>query len=68
MFEFDELIGLDVLDAKKILQNFGFKDIEIILNSENNDKCDTQIVCAARYDEKTVKLICGEFFFGVEKE
>ena len=68
MFDFNDLIGLEISDAKKILQNFGFNNIEIVLNSEDNDKCDTQIVCAVRNDENTKKLICGEFFFGVEKE
>ena len=65
---FEQLIGLEITKAKEILSLKGYNNIEVILNSEHNDKCDTVLVCAVKKDNNSVKLICGEFFLGLKKE
>ena len=68
MFDFEELIGLEIEQAKELLSKKGFNDIEIILNSEHNDKYDKTLVCAVRKKDEKITLICGRFFFGLKKE
>ena len=65
--DFNDLIGLDVTDAKKVLSNFGYNDIEEVINSKSNDLCDTQVVCAVRQSDKKITLILGEFFLNVKE-
>ena len=65
---FEKLIGLEITKAKEILKSEGYNNIEIIKNSEHNDKCDTTIVCAAKNESGSIKLICGEFFLKLKKE
>ena len=50
--DFRDLIGLTVDDAKKVLINFGYNDIEEVINSKSNEKCDTSVVCAVRKNDK----------------
>lgn len=68
MFDFDNLIGLEITKAKEILIQNGFNDIDVVMNAEHNDKCDKILVCAARHISGKVTLVCGEFFFGLKKE
>lgn len=68
MFDLNGLIGLEITKAKEILMQNGFDDINIISNFEHNDKCDTIIVCAARIQDGTPTLVCGEFFLELKKE
>lgn len=65
--EFNDLIGLDVTDAKKVLNNFGYNDIEEVINSKSNDMCDTLVVCAVRESNKKITLILGEFFLNIKE-
>ena len=66
MFDANSLIGLEVSRAKEILQNAGFKNIDIVLNAETNDKCDTILVCAAYERDGSITLICGEFLMEIK--
>ncbi len=65
---FEKLIGLEITKAKEILNADGYNNIEVIMNSEHDDKCDTTIVCAVKQDGDSIKLICGEFFLKLKKE
>ena len=65
--DFKDLIGLKVDDAKKVLNNFGYNDIEEVINSKTNDQTDTLMVCAVRHDNKKVILVLGEFFLNVKE-
>lgn len=65
--DFKDLIGLDVADAKKVLNNFGYNDIEEVINSKSNEKCDTLVVCAVRESNKKITLILGEFFLNIKE-
>lgn len=69
MVDFDSLIGLKESDAKQILTSFGYKNIITVINSKQNQKCDTMLVCAVRQNKesKEVTLICGEFFINIER-
>ena len=66
MFDANSLIGLEVSRAKEILQNAGFKHIDIVLNAETNDECDTILVCAAYERVGSITLICGEFLMEIK--
>ena len=61
MIEFNNLIGIEVSKAVEILKADGFEKINIIMNAEHNDKCDTVLVCAVRVADDGINLICGEF-------
>ena len=61
MFDFNNLIGVEVSKAKEILNSNGFDKVNIIMNAEHNDKCDTILVCAVRVADDSINLICGEF-------
>ena len=65
--DFKDIIGLDVTDAKKVLNNFGYNDIEEVINSKSNEKCDTFVVCAVRQSNKKITLILGEFFLNIKE-
>ena len=66
--DFNDLIGLDVTDAKKVLNNFGYNDIEEVINSKSNELCDTLVVCAVRQKNKKITLVCGEFYLNVKEK
>ena len=66
MFNFNDLIGLELGLAKEKLKNNGFKNINIVLNSKHNEKCDTVLVCAVKENNNGITLICGEFFMNIE--
>ena len=68
MFDFNNLIGVEVSKAKEILNSNGFDKVNIIMNAEHNDKCDTILVCAVRVADDSIKLICGEFLFQLKGE
>lgn len=65
--DFRDLVGLGVDDAKKVLGNFGYNDIEEVINSKSNEKCDALVVCAVRENGKKITLVCGEFFLNVKE-
>ena len=70
MFDFDSLIGLEIEKAKSLLNDAGFKNIEIILNTDKrqNYDYDTILVCAVRVADDSIRLICGEFLFQLKGE
>ena len=68
MFEFNSLIGVEVSKAKEILTANGFDKVNIIMNAEHNDKCDTVLVCAVRVADDGINLICGEFLMQLKGE
>ena len=70
MFDFESLIGFEVEKAKDILNNAGFKNIEVILNTDKRQEniCDTILVCAVRVADDSINLICGEFLFQLKGE
>lgn len=67
MFDFDSLIGLEVGEAKEILAKNGFNDINIVINSKQNDKTDKLIVCATKQSGTFVTLVCGEFYLNIKR-
>lgn len=60
--DFENLIGLDEQTARKILQENGYNNITTILNSKENEKCNTTLVCAVKNFGENITLICGEFY------
>ena len=70
MFNFDNLIGLEVSRAKEILNDAGFKNVETVLNTDKRQKneCDTILVCAVRVADDSIRLVCGEFLFQLKGE
>ncbi|MBQ4542314.1 MAG: hypothetical protein IJA23_05655 [Clostridia bacterium] len=70
MFDFDSLIGLEIEKAKALLNDAGFNNIEIVLNTDKRQKyeCDTILVCAVRVADDSIRLICGEFLFQLKGE
>ena len=70
MFDFDSLIGLEIEKAKNLLNDAGFKNIEIVLNTDKrqNYDYDTILVCAVRVADDSIRLICGEFLFQLKGE
>lgn len=70
MFDFDSLIGLEIEKAKSLLNDAGFKNIEVILNTDKrqNYDYDTILVCAVRVADDSIRLICGEFLFQLKGE
>lgn len=66
MFNFNDLIGLEVQIAKEKLEQSGIKNVRVVENAEHNDKCDTSIVCAVRENLDGVTLICGEFLVNLK--
>ena len=70
MFDFDSLIGLEIEKAKSLLNDAGFKNIEIVLNTDKrqNYDYDTILVCAVRVADDSIRLICGEFLFRLKGE
>ena len=70
MFDFDSLIGLEIEKAKALLNDAGFNNIEIVLNTDRRQKneCDTILVCAVRVADDSIRLICGEFLFQLKGE
>ncbi len=67
MFDLDNLIGFEVSRAKSLLQNNGFKNINIMENFKPNEKCDTKIVCSVILNEDMVTLVCGEFYLDIKE-
>ena len=61
------LIGLEVSKAKKVLNDFGYNDIEEIKNSKENELCDSLVVCAVREENKKITIVCGEFYLNVKE-
>lgn len=68
MFDFDSLIGIEVQKAKLILEDAGYKNVNIILNAEHKIECDTIIVCAVRVADDGISLVCGEFLLELKGE
>ena len=70
MFDFNSLIGIEVSQAKDLLNSAGFKKIELVLNTDKRQKneCDTILVCAVRVADDSIRLICGEFLFQLKGE
>lgn len=68
MFDFDSLVGLDPNEAINILHKNGIDEVETILNSKHNDKCDTTLVCAVRFSDGKATLVCGEFCLDLNEE
>ena len=65
--ELNSLIGLDEQTARQVLSENGYNNIEVKLNSKDNNLCDTKVVCAVRENAGKVTLICGEFYLGIER-
>lgn len=68
MFDKNELIGLELDEAKKIALEHNDFEISVIVNSKTNEKCNAKIVCAAKLVGKKLELICGEFYVGIKGE
>lgn len=60
--DFEKLIGLDEQTARKILQENGYSNITTVLNSKENEKCNTTLVCSVKNLGENITLICGEFY------
>lgn len=68
MFDFDSLIGLEAQNAKQILNNAGYNKVNIVLNAEHKNECNTIIVCAVRVADDGISLVCGEFLLELKGE
>ena len=66
--DYKDLIGLKIEKAKKVLNDFGYNDIEEVINSKENELCDSLVVCAVREKNKKITLICGEFYLNVKEK
>jgi ribonuclease HI len=66
--DFKSLIGLEVSKATKVLNDFGYNDIEEVKNSKENELCDSLVVCAVREKNKKITLVCGEFYLNVKEK
>lgn len=66
--DFNSLIGLSEQKAKQFLLQNGYNNIETIINSKNNEKCDTLVVCAVREADKKITLVCGEFYLNMKEQ
>ena len=67
MFNFDDLIGLEIESAKKLLVENGYNNIKVVINSKPNTKTDTLLVCATDVSGTFVTLICGEFYLNIKE-
>ena len=65
MLNFDDLVGLNLDEARKILKENGYNKINVILNSKSAKECNEMLVCSVRFEKNNITLICGEFL--VEK-
>lgn len=61
MLDINSLIGKNVKVACKILQENGYKEIEIKENFTPDERCNERLVCAAKLEGRKVLLIIGEF-------
>lgn len=61
--DFNTLIGLDAEEAKIILKQNNFNNIEVKINAKEDDKCNTTLVCAVKQEGNCITLICGNFYF-----
>lgn len=66
--DFNSLIGLEEKNARQFLIENGYNNIETIINSKNNEKCDTLVVCAVRESELKITLVCGEFYLNMKEQ
>ena len=66
--DFKSLIGLEMKKARNLLIDFGYNDIETIINSKENELNDTLVVCAVRQNKSKVTLICGEFYLNLKEK
>lgn len=58
----DSLIGLEVDYAKSLLIEKGYKNIKIINNFKDDDRCNKELVCLAKKIDDEITLVCGKFF------
>lgn len=59
---FDDLIGLEESQARFLLLNNGYNNIETFINSKDDDNnYNKLIVCLVKYDGIVVTIICGRF-------
>ena len=59
---FDDLIGLEESEARKILAQNGYNNINTFINSKEDNKCNKALVCAVKQADDGITLICGEFY------
>ena len=60
--DFNSLIGLEVIEAKKLLIENNYNNISVIINAKEDVKCNTTLVCAVKPSEDGITLICGTFY------
>ena len=65
--DFNGLIGLDEEKARQFLIKNGYNNIETVINSKDNNLCDTKVVCAVKKADEKITLICGEFYLNIEE-
>ena len=66
--DYKDLIGLKLEKAKKVLLDFGYNDIEEVVNSKENELYDSLVVCAVRERNSKITLICGEFYLNIKEK
>ena len=65
--DFNNLIGLEEEKARQFLIENGYNNIETIINSKDNNLCDTKVVCAVQHMNEKITLVCGEFYLNIEE-
>ena len=65
MFDINLIIGETTEKAIEILKQNGFFKIKIKQNFKHEDRCETNLVCSASFEDDEVVLIVGEFCLNV---
>ena len=65
--DFKNLIGLEESRARQVLSDFGYNNIDTIINSRKDGLSDSLVVCAIREEDSNITLICGEFYLNIKE-
>lgn len=65
--DFNSLIGLEEKEARQVLAQNGYNNIETIINAKHVELCDSLLVCLAKEENGKVHLVCGEFNLDIKR-
>ena len=60
--DFDSLIGLEESQARFLLSKNGYNNIVTVINSKDDNNCNKDLVCAVKFYDGLVTIICGKFY------
>ena len=67
MFDINLIIGETTEKAIEILKQNGFFKTIVKQNAKHEDRCETNLVCAAWFEDDTAVLVVGEFCLNLEE-